>query len=294
MHRQAPVTVIIPSYNEEANIIFALESARGWADQTIVVDSFSADRTVEIAKAYGAEVYSHAYENMASQRQWSMQAPLIRNEWVFNLDADEYLTEEIKGEISEAVKNAPADVAGFLMRRRHIFMGRFMRYGGDYIWLLRLVRHQRCRVIKTAIANEHTIVNGSIRKLKNDFVHEPRKSFAEWMRRVNSGAQKFALGLYNIRNGQTHPRLSGGEAIEGGIRTLLNYYLYANCPLFLRPFVRFFVFYVLRGGFLDGREGFIYHMVNDFLYPFLVWTNFREYSKNQAALQGAETAKWRQ
>ncbi len=293
MHRRAPVTVIIPAYNEEVNIAFALEGVRGWADQIIVVDSFSVDRTVEIARAYGAEIFTHAYENMAAQRQWAMGLPSIRNEWVFNLDADEYPTAEIKGEIEEALKNVDDDCAGFLMRRRHIFMGRFMRHGGDYIWLLRLVRRKRCRVIKTAIANEHTIVSGGVKRLKNDFVHEPRKSFAEWMKRVNSGAQKFALGMHNVKNGTTHPALSDGEAIEGRVRTSLNYYFYARCPLFLRPFIRFFVFYVLRGGFLDGREGFIYHIVNDFLYPFLVWANSREYSKNQDALLSAETAKWR-
>jgi glycosyltransferase involved in cell wall biosynthesis len=289
---RVPLTIIIPTYNEEVNLPHALDSVAGWADQVIVLDSFSTDATVKAAEERGAEVHVHRYENMAAQRMRGLGLPSVRNDWVFNLDADEQLTDGLKAEIAEAIGSAESGVAGFMMRRDHIFMGRGLKYGGDRIWLIRLVRKDRCRVVKTPYVNEHTIVNGAVVKLSNTFTHMSRKPFTKWIERQNRGSLKYTYSILK-HTGTARPALNHGERIEGGVRTWLNYGVYYRAPLALRPFMRFFVFYFLRGGFLDGWQGFVYHTVNDFIYPFFVYANYRELKLSEEARKNAETSGWR-
>jgi len=287
------VTVIIPAYNEEQNLSHALDSIKGWADQVIVVDSYSTDGTVEIARKFGAEVYQNAYKNMAAQRMWGLNLPAVKNKWVFNLDADEQLTNEIKTEIENVLPRAGDDVGGFAARRKHVFMGRWMKHGGDYIWLIRIVRKDRCRIKKNLYANEHTIIAGAVSKLRNDFLHLPKKTFTQWMERQNRGSLKYALAIVKNDTDVAVPDLKENEKIEGNIRTWLNYSIFYRMPFCVRPFIRFFANYFLRGGFLDGWQGYIYHTVNDFIYPFFVYVNRREIKQSDCVKQAAEQAKWR-
>ena len=288
-----PVTVIIPTYNEEQNLPHALESVKDWADQIIVVDSYSTDGTVEIARRFDAEVYLNAYKNMAAQRMWGLNLSGIKNKWVFNLDADEQLSNELKTEIETILPDVSDDIGGFAIRRKHIFMGRWMKHGGDYIWLIRLVRKDRCRIIKTLYANEHTIVTGAVAKLKKDFLHLPRKTFTQWMERQNKGSLKYALAIIKNDTDVPEPDIKEGEKIEGSVRTWVNYNFFYKMPFCVRPFFRFFVNYFIRGGFLDGWQGYVYHMVNDFIYPFLVYVNYRELNHSDFVKEAAEKSKWR-
>jgi len=287
------VTVIIPTYNEQQNLPGALESVKGWAGQVIVVDSYSTDKTVEIARGFGAEVFQNPYKNMAAQRMWGLNLPAVKNKWIFNLDADEQMTDGLKTEIENVLSGVGDDVGGFAARRKHIFMGRWMKHGGDYIWLIRLVRKDRCRIIKTLYANEHTIIEGSVKKLQNDFLHLPQKSFSQWMERQNRGSLKYALAIIKNDTDSAEPDLKRGEKIEGSIRTWLNYNVFYRMPFCLRPFIRFFVNYFLRGGFLDGWQGYVYHTVNDFIYPFFVYVNRREIRQSDLVRHLAEQSKWR-
>ncbi|MBN2021093.1 MAG: glycosyltransferase family 2 protein [Sedimentisphaerales bacterium] len=289
----APVTVIIPAYNEQVNLSAAIKSVAGWAEQVIVVDSFSKDATVEIADTLGAEIYRHKYESIAAQRTWAMNLPAVRNRWIFNLDADERLTDELKDELNYRLHNIPDEVGAFAIRRKHIFMGRWMRHGGDYIWLIRLVRKGRCRIIKTPYLNEHTIVNGRVEKLEADFIHLTEKTFTEWVERQARGSLKYTLAMLNNTTDDPRPDPEKGESIEGPVRTWLNHRLFYKTPFFIRPFIRFFVNYFLRGGFLDGWQGYVYHTVNDFLYPFFVYANRREIRQSADAREFAEKSLWR-
>ncbi len=289
----APLTVIIPTYNEELNLPYALASIKGWTDQIIVVDSYSTDKTCEIAQSHRAEVCQHRYENMAAQRMWALEQLSIKHEWVFNLDADEQLTPELKREIEVILPTVSHDVAGFMIRRKHIFMNRWMKHGGDYIWLLRLVQRSRCRVVKTTMVNEHTIVDGKVLKLRYDLLHLNQKTLTEWIERQNKGSLKFTLKIRQEKGLLDPPDLKPGEHIEGSVRTWLNYNIYGRLPLSLRPFARFFLNYFLRGGFLDGWQGFVYHTINDFLYPFFVYAKYKELHESQHAQMLAENSKWR-
>jgi glycosyltransferase involved in cell wall biosynthesis len=174
----APLTVIILTYNEELNLPQALRSVCGWAQQVIVLDSFSTDRTVQIAREFGAEVYQHRFEDYAKQRNHALTLP-IRSEWILFLDADEWVPPELQREIAAVIdRNPPED--GFYIKRRFIWMGRWIRRGYYPTWILRLARRGRVRCEERQV-NEHLIVDGAVGYLQHDFIHEDRKDLADWI-----------------------------------------------------------------------------------------------------------------
>ena len=141
-HNASPaLTVVVLTYNEEANLPACIASLRGLKCELHVVDSGSTDRTLDIARAGGASVTSHPFENYAMQRNWAQRELPIRSEWVLHLDADERLTPELVDEIDRVLANPPVNVNGFLLRKRTVFMGRWIKHGGQYpAYHLRLFR----------------------------------------------------------------------------------------------------------------------------------------------------------
>ncbi len=171
-------TVIILSYNEEANLPYALSNIVGWTKDIFVVDSYSIDKTCEIAEKAGAKVFKNKFENYAKQKNWALEKLPINTEWVMFLDADEYLTEELKKEIEVILPKTDYD--GFYMKRRFYFMGRWIKHGGYYpTWLLRIFKRGKGRVEREV--NEHVKVDGKIGYLENDFTDYNRKGLVAWL-----------------------------------------------------------------------------------------------------------------
>jgi glycosyltransferase involved in cell wall biosynthesis len=256
----ADVAVIILTYNEEVNLPQALESVVGWAREVFVVDSGSTDRTVEIARHYGCHVVQHPFENYAKQRNFALAALPIKAAWIFFLDADEWLPEPLKEEIANRLAAEPAE-CGFLVKRRLIWMGRWIRHGYYPTWLLRLARrgHVRCEERRV---NEHLIVDGPVGRLEHDFIHEDRKGLAAWIAKHDRYARLEAEELLKRRQGQGQreipARLFGSQAER---KRWLRHHIYERLPLLVRPFAFWAYRYLLRGGFLDGREAFLYHFL---------------------------------
>jgi len=290
---KAPVSVLILTFNEESNLPYALHSIAGWADQIVVVDSYSTDRTVEIARSYGADVYQNPFENFVQQRNWALTVPEYRNEWVLYIDADEQVTPELRAEIAEVLSTVPDDVAGFEMRRRFIFMGRWLRHGGYHIWLLRLFRRNRCRFVPSHQGGEYPVVEGKVWRLRYDLLHQDHRPLAQWIQNQNKDSTKVALALFEAGGRPIQAGLNPGEAIEGGMRTWLNRHIYARIPFWAKPIARFLTFYLLRGGFLDGWQGFAYCALHEFWYPLLVSLKLRELQTSEIARTHAEQSGWR-
>src|SRR3989338_4453086 len=159
--------VVILTYNEEIHIERAINNVLGWADKVIVLDSYSQDNTVEIAKSLNVEVIFRKFDNYKNQRQYAIDYCKDLTEWMLFLDADEYLLEELKNEIYNAIEDK--SMYGYYLPRRFIFMDKWIKYGGYYpCYLLRLFRPQFA-VVDGKI-NEHIVVNGETKKLKCDFV----------------------------------------------------------------------------------------------------------------------------
>ena len=138
----ADVAVIVLTYNEETNIAQALDSLAGWAREIFILDSFSTDRTLDIARAYGCHVIQHKFDNYARQRNYALDALPIHSEWVLFLDADEWLPDALKQEITTTLAGGPS-ADGFYLNRRLIWMGRWIRRGYYPSWILRLLPERR-------------------------------------------------------------------------------------------------------------------------------------------------------
>jgi glycosyltransferase involved in cell wall biosynthesis len=281
-----PLSVVLLTYNEEQNLPGCLKSLKGLECEVFVVDSGSTDRTVELANSAGAHVENHPFENYAVQRNWAQQNLPIRSEWILHLDADERLTPALVAEISEALRGAGSsedgakskprqagdaldEIDGFLLRKRTFFMGRWIRHGGHYpSFHLRLFRKGK-GFCEERLYDQHFIVKGNIGTLKNDYVDLLTADLNTWTRRHIHWAELEAKQLLLGSNGNAQvPPAIFGNPIER--RRWLRDKLYGRSPLFVRPFVYWIYRYVFRLGFLDGKEGFIFHFLQGFWFRLLV------------------------
>lgn len=267
--QRIPISVIVLTYNEEANIEACLQGVVDWAGEVFVVDSGSTDHTLEIARCYTDHIYQHPFENYSRQRNWAQAELPLSFEWVFHIDADERVSQELRAEIERVFSSGNHHhFAGFMVRRRVVFMGRWIRHGGVYpTYHLRLFRkrHGRC---EDREYDQHFVVDGSVGVLQGDLIEITASDLASWTQRHNRWAGLEALHLVSQeeRNGRfVRPDLVGSP-IER--RRWLRSSLYERAPLFWRAFAYFFYRYIVRGGFLDGTEGLIYHVLHGFWYRF--------------------------
>lgn len=263
------------TYNEEANIAQALASVSGWAGEVFILDSYSNDRTLEIARQFDCEVVQNKFENFAKQRNFALDHLPITSEWVFFLDADEWLSEALKQEISALLVISPVE-NGFYIKRRLIWMGCWIRRGYYPSWQLRLFRNGKGRCEDRAV-NEHLIVEGQVGHLSNDFTDQNLKGVTDWIAKHNGYATREARELLNMRNAQGYQEIDArlfGTQVQR--KRWLRYKIWNNLPPVIRPFFYFFYRYILTGGFLDGREAFIYHFLQALWYPLLIDIKYLE------------------
>jgi glycosyltransferase involved in cell wall biosynthesis len=290
--RYFPLSVLVLTHNEEANIALCLESVR-WAAEVLVVDSLSADRTVEIAEASGAKVYSHCFEGYAKQRNWALENIPFAHEWVLVIDADERIPKPLAREIQNLLTSPTNDQDGYYLKRRLLFMGRFLKNGGLYpTWILRLFKHRFGR-FEDRPMNEHVVLKGRAGYLREPFDHRDQRPVSDWVSKHNRYAELEAEEYINerYRGGyqDSIPARYWGPQVER--KRWIKRHVWNRLPLLLRPFLLFFRNYVLKRGFLDRKAGFIYHTLWSFWYPFLISVKILE--RNTAGLQPqARTTDW--
>jgi glycosyltransferase involved in cell wall biosynthesis len=264
-----PLAVVILTRNEEENLPQALASVTGWAAEVWVVDALSTDRTVALARGAGAAVVTHEFTGYAAQRNWALRTLPLHREWVLFLDADESVSPELRTEIAHTLAASPEEVAGYYVKRRFIFLGRWLRHGGYYpVWLLRLARHRVARWEERGV-DEHLLVDGPTGRLRHDLVHDDRRPLSRWIERHVQYAQLSAADLVRrAGHGGRPPRWRSSDPAE---RTRWWYErVYRRAPLGLRAAAYFAYRYVLRGGFLDGSQGFVYHVLQALWYRVLI------------------------
>jgi glycosyltransferase involved in cell wall biosynthesis len=293
MHpRPGTLAVVVLTYNEEQNLPYALASLAGWSHETFVLDSLSTDGTLDIARKSGCVIAENRFEDYAKQRNYALDHLPITSEWVLFLDADEWLPEPLKREISALIIASPAE-NGFFVNRRLIWMGRWIRHGYYPSWILRLFRYQKGRSDDRAV-NEQIFVEGSTGHLRNDFVHEDHKGVSEWITKHNRYAAGEAFELMRTKRAvgyrEVEAELFGPQSLR---KRWLRRYVWNRLPPLFRPCSYFFYRYILAGGFMDGKAAFVYHFLHALWYPMLIDIKYLELlaGRTSAASQAALPAE---
>lgn len=246
-----PVSVMVFTLNEEVNLPACLASLKRFED-VIVVDSFSDDRTEEIARAGGARFFQHRFEGFGSQRNWAFDNTAPRHRWVLVLDADERATPELADEIGAVVGRGGGAFAAFRLKRRLMLWGTWLRHSSLYpTWVVRLVDIDRVRYLDRGHA-ETQEVDGAVGELHHDLIDENLKGLGEWFNRQNRYAEKEAdHELRQEPHGSTFASLFSRDPLRR--REALKA---AGRGLPGRPLWFFLYMYLMRGGWRDGKAGY--------------------------------------
>lgn len=268
-----PITAVILTLNEERNIVDCIRTLREWCRDVVVYDSFSTDRTVELARAEGARVFQRKFDNYASQRNAALREVDYPGEWVLMVDADERWGKAIGLRILEAINDpSHAGTSIFHFQRKDIFFGRWLKHGiGAGTWTGRLLR--RADVSVERDINEEYHCTGQKAYLKGErFIHYPfNNGIAWWFWRHNRYSDMEAKRLLAERSEAiAWKALWGHDPILR--RKTLKQILY-RIPL--RPLWMFFALYVLKLGFLDGSAGFHYCVMRS-IYEYMIDLKMKE------------------
>ncbi len=290
-----PLSVIILTYNEEVNIKKCIKSLYGWVDEIFIVDSGSTDRTPEIVKSFGAILVFHEFETHTKQWQWALNNLPIKNEWLLCLDADQRISYELRDELIEVFckqKKRLAKVDGFYIKRRQIFRGKWIRYGGYYPrYLLKLFRKGKVILDEHDFMDHHFYVPSHTEKLKNDLIEENIKedNIDFWLQKHINYATLHAKEEIIRRKEQRHP-----QGIKPSLfgtpdqQILFLKRIWYKLPLYIRPCLYFIYRYIIKLGFLDGKEGFIFHFLQSFWYRLIVDIKLEDLMKNDKTSSKAE------
>ena len=263
--RSGGLAVVILTHNEEANIAQALDSVVGWADEVWVLDSHSTDRTVEIAEEHGAKVAFKSFVSFPDQRNYALRELPIRSEWVLFVDADEWITPELRRSMDGALAGKPKE-NGFYIKRRFVWMGRWLKRGYYPTWLLRLLRRSAAQCERRSV-NEHFVVEGVTGRLEGDIVHEDRGGLDSWLVKHVGYAEKEARERVREESLRPAGRLLGSQADR---KRWVRENIWNRLPLFVRPFLYYFYRYFITGAFLEGYPALTYHFLQALWYPFLI------------------------
>jgi len=281
------VSVIILTFNSRETIQQTLDSARRITDDIHVVDSFSTDETVALATAAGARVVQHEFENYGAQRNWAIENLPLKYDWELHLDADERLSDELVAEIGRL--NLSGRIDGYFVPRLIHFLGRPIRHGAMYpIWHMRLFRHGRGRC-ENRRYDQHFIAAGETDRLNAPMIDDIRMPLGEWVNRHNRWADAEVDEIIAGRNPEADDGLVSARARGNPIeRQRAKRQRYDRMPLFLRAFLLFLYRYVFRLGFLDGKEGLVFFVLQTFWFRFLIDAKLFEGQRLAAADDSAQ------
>lgn len=282
------IAVVILTYNEERHISRALASVAGFAIEKFVIDSFSTDRTADLARAHGAVVLQNKFINYAKQFQWALDHAPITASWIMRLDADEIIEADLAARIRDELPHLPDDVVGINLKRKHIFMGRWIRHGGRYpLVLLRIWRRGHGR-IEDRWMDEHMVVwGGRTVTFEGGFLDHNLNDLTFFTDKHNRYATREAVDVINQRR-NLFPRDDGltAEATswQAAAKRLVKEKVYNRIPYQISVPAYFLYRLIFQLGFLDGKEGLVYHGLQSLWYRFLVGAKVEELERAIAGL----------
>lgn len=265
-----PITAIVLTYNEEKNIRKCLASIHGKVDQVIVVDSYSTDTTKEIiAEFEGVELVQHEFINYSEQRNWAFKNLTIRNDFIFNIDADHRPNAALFEEIREFFNSEKIkDINGFMASRKTMFFGRWIKYGGHYPIYHAIIFRKGHGYCEHKEYDQHFVIEGPSYTLENGVEDTITSSLSEFTLRHNRWAELEAKDAIKLLDESNKVKANkNGNEMEKRRYLRLKYYSY---PMFWRVFAFYFYRMIIKGGFRDGIQGLLFHTLQGFWFRFLV------------------------
>jgi glycosyltransferase involved in cell wall biosynthesis len=240
----AKISAVVITYNEEKNIQRCLEGLK-FADEIVVVDSESKDKTVSIAREYTEKIFIQKWPGFARQKEYACN--LASFEWVLNIDADEVVTPELAQEIRRKIDIFP-EIDGYWIRRRSKFLGRWIEHAWDSDWVLRLFRKEKA-ILEEKRVHEGVSLKGETGRLQGKIEHYPFENLS-----------------HNLKKLDSYTTLSALDMREKGKSGVL-------LKLVFSPIFGFFKIYILKQGFRDGIPGLILSVIHSFY----IFTKYAKY-----------------
>jgi exosortase/archaeosortase family protein len=282
-------SVIILTYNEEKNIRACLESLVPLPVEIFIVDSGSNDKTLEICRNYTSNIFEHPFENYGAQRNWSLNNLPVTSNWVLNMDADHRATPELSAElISTFSQTISPEINGFLVSRRTMFMGKWIKHGGHYPTYHAILFRKGFGQCEDKLYDQHFKVEGKTQLMKCDMIDIITDSLTTFIARHNHWATleaQYHFEEMNVDEGNDGVVKAKffGNPIE---RRRYIKKRYESFPLFVRPVIYYLIRYFIRLGFLDGSEGLIFHFLQGFWFRFLIDAKIYELNKANKVRSG--------
>lgn len=275
---EVDATAIIMTKNEEKNIGDCLESMKGFAKRCVVIDCGSNDRTIEIAKEKGADVYFHEFEYYAQQFNWGIDNCDINTAWIIRLDADERFPEELKREVAHIINNDKVgNINGITIEADYYFLGKCMKHGLTNKRKMMMFK-KSCGRIEDKRRDAHSIISEGVNvDAKHKFIHYDFKNLDAYIKRYNWYATREMQDYMEYINDSKGATYNGDAEIKK--QRAKKYGVYYKAPKFLRAQLWFIYNYVFKRGFLDGKEGFLFLYFECYWYRMLVDAKIYEQMK---------------
>lgn len=276
------LTAVVLTFNEQLHLDRCLKSLFLVVDQVIVIDSFSSDETIEIAKHHGADILQRKFTTHSDQFNWALKTADIKGQWVLRIDADEIIESNAGEKLRTKIERLNADTAGITLNRSIVFQGHKVKFGGvANRKVLRLFQLGK-GVCEERRMDEHIVVQGHIAHVDSMIVDMNLNPISWWIKKHNNYATKEAIEIASPSYDASSLADEGGYQLASTtkkIRALKNY-CYLKSPLILRVFALFFYRYFLRLGICDHQYG-LYHLLSALWYRLLVDVKLKEIQKIQ-------------
>jgi glycosyltransferase involved in cell wall biosynthesis len=266
------LAIIVLTQNEADNLPRCLESIAGFGE-AVVVDSGSDDGTQEIARQAGARVYEHSFESFARQRNWALENCDLKSEWVLFLDADEIATPEFRQAVTNTIQDAPDLVAGFYCCWKMMLDQRWLRRSDSFPkWQLRIVRRGCADFIDSGHGQKEGRVDGKLDYVREPYLHYAlSKGWEAWWAKHNQYSGEEAADRFSRSASWRELFSKDSSRRNRALKPVLS-----RIPGW--PLLRFLHMYILKGGFLEGREGFAYCASMGW-YEYLIRAKMRDLGK---------------
>lgn len=274
------LTAIILTYNEEKNIEHCIRSMKGIAKRIVVIDSFSTDKTVELAEQLGAEVFQNQWVNYATQYIYGENVADIKTKWILRFDADERFTEQSRKELEQlCTDNEETDVNGIIIRFKVNFMGKDLKHGGIYpLRTMRVYKNGKAHIENRSMDEHMVLDEGRSVQMKNDCLHCDYKSIGVWIDKHNNYSERETQDYFkslSVKDEGTYLNRSAK------IKRFIKFCIYYKLPMGMRAYLYYIYRYYFKLGFLDGKEGKIFAFLQAYWYRFLVDAKIYEKEKDR-------------